>query len=209
MPTEHKNPRRAPTPQQWRFAAEYIKDWKKSNAAIRAGYAKSSAGKTAAELLRHPEIKAYIDAIKAEVKVELRERAVLSSKRTVQLIADMAYFELADFFHPDGSPKAPRELSPAAAAAVQGFKVTKVEVGKGANKRTVLEYEYRLVNKVAAADMAAKVTGEYKADNEQRRNARDMSDDELIARIIELSAGGGTPKDETTVTTPPATPTLQ
>ena len=50
----------------------------------------------------------------------------------------------------------------------------------------MLVTSYQLHNKIASLDMAAKVTGEYAKDNAQRRPARELSDDELEARILEL-----------------------
>lgn len=56
------------TPKQAAFVAEYVKDQNATQAAIRAGYAQSSAHVTGHELLKHPKI--------SEALTKVREQAV-------------------------------------------------------------------------------------------------------------------------------------
>ena len=56
------------TPKQAAFVAEYVKDGNATQAAIRAGYAQSSAHVTGHELLKHPKI--------SEALTKVREQAV-------------------------------------------------------------------------------------------------------------------------------------
>lgn len=188
--------------QAQRFVAEYVKDWHGTKAAIRAGYSAKSAANRASLLLAHPEVKAYIDACKAAVKERLHEHVALASEHTLRVIADVAYFDPRRFVHKDGSTKNLHELDDQSALAVAGFKTTEQWVTTGKTRRKVVQTEYRLVNRVAALDMAAKVTGEYAKDNEQRRNAREMTDDEIRARLLTLMSGRDDGKSS-------ALPTLQ
>ena len=185
-----------------RFLAEYVLDWNPKQAAIRAGAPEKGAQAKAYTWLSHPEAQKYLAECRAAVKEKVMERFKLSSDRTQQLMADLAYFDLADFFNRDGSPKPVTELSEPAKRAVQGFKTSEAWVGRGKSRRKVVQIEYRLVNRVSAADMAAKVTGEYKADNEQRRSAHDMTDDEIRARIAVLWATANATDGDKTATPP-------
>lgn len=55
------------TPKQRRFADEYLVDHVATQAAIRAGYSKRSAHAQGHDLLKKPEIRAYIEAKEAEI----------------------------------------------------------------------------------------------------------------------------------------------
>lgn len=175
------------SPLGWRFIAEWAKDQNVTAAARRAGCPESSAGSTGMKLMQHPTVKAYVDEVRAKMAAIVKEKVVVASERTLSAMAGMAYFDPIDFVNEDGSTKNINELPPHARLAVQGFKTAEVVV----RGKKVVTTEYRLVNRVAAVDMAAKVTGEYKVDNQQRRNAREMSDEDLMLRIQTLAAGAG------------------
>lgn len=59
------------TAKQMRFCDEYLIDLNATQAAIRAGYSKKTAGVTAAENLKKPIIREYIDARMAEKEATL------------------------------------------------------------------------------------------------------------------------------------------
>lgn len=175
-----------------RFMAEYIKDCNGTQAALRAGYAVSTAAHTSVILLQHPEIKAYVEKVRTQAKRMLIEHARLTSQRTQEQMAALAYFDPRRLVHSDGTPKKVHELDDVAAAAIAGFD-TRVEwvkhPGEKRAKRVVTTV-YRLHNKIAALDLAAKVTGEFAKDNAQRRPARELTDDELEARIAAIQEAG-------------------
>ena len=176
------------TARQMRFMAEYIKDSNATQASIRVGIAPANAAKWGSAALKHPEIRQYVADHRAAAKKILAEHSRLTSQKTQTEMATLAYFDPRRLVHPDGTAKKVSELDDIAAAAIAGF-TTRVEwVRKpGAKKATkVLITGYTLHNKIAALDMAAKVTGEYAKDNAQRRPARELSDDELEARILEI-----------------------
>ena len=76
-------------------------------------------------------------------------------------------------FNDDGTMKPIHTLHAAAAANIAGFEVEERFEGTGAKRKAVaVVKKVRLVNQVAALDMAARVTGEFAKDNEQRRPAR-------------------------------------
>ncbi|MGN1031660.1 MAG: terminase small subunit [Butyricicoccaceae bacterium] len=58
------------TEKQKRFADEYLVDSNATQAAVRAGYSKKTAGSIGQENLKKPEIKSYIDEELARLKAE-------------------------------------------------------------------------------------------------------------------------------------------
>ena len=58
------------TEKQKRFAEEYLIDLNATQAAIRAGYSESSAGRNANRMMKNEEIKTYIDAALARLRAE-------------------------------------------------------------------------------------------------------------------------------------------
>jgi phage terminase small subunit len=170
------------TPQQHRFVTEYVQDWNGTQAAIRAGYSPSSAADVASRLLRHPEVEQLIADCRAEMRKRVEKTVALAAERTLQTMADLAYFDPADMVHEDGTPKSIKQMPLSARRAIAGFEVT--VSGKGENQ--VVTTKVRLVSRAQAVDMAAKVAGAYKADNDQRRNAKEMTDSELMQRAMTL-----------------------
>lgn len=180
------------SPQQSRFVAEYVQDWNASKAAVRAGY---SVGRATA-LLKHPEVAAYIKKCRDTIAEQVQERVTLASERTLKEMAAVAYFNVRDYVRPDGTWKNITELTPEQAIALAGAEITETWVGKGAARKRTVSTNPRFISKLSALDMAAKVMGDYKRDNEQRRSARDMTDDDIRLRILELM-GQAKPAAET------------
>lgn len=75
---------------QKRFADEYLKDFKITAAAIRAGYAEATAGKVGWTTLRKPVVKTYIATRLKELE--------MSAEETTKLITNIAKGNLADYF---------------------------------------------------------------------------------------------------------------
>jgi hypothetical protein len=78
------------TTKQKRFAEEYIKDWNATQAAIRAGYSRKTAGIQGFEVLRHPEVKKYINEKLSEFS--------LSADEVLKAISDIAKSNLNEYF---------------------------------------------------------------------------------------------------------------
>ena len=181
--------RRRLPPQIERFVAAYMANANATGAALKAGYAPRSAKQQGSRLLKRPDV---IEAMREHRKllgrqhVQTLERIALDGERTREALARLAYFDPRKLVNPDGSAKNLHELDEQSAAAVAGFEVSESWIGSGKNRCKVITTKVRLVNRVAALDMAAKVTGEYATDNQQRRNVREMSDDDIRARILEL-----------------------
>jgi phage terminase small subunit len=196
------NPTRPLSERQERFIAEYLLDFNQTQAAIRAGYSLKSASVVGFHLLRHPVIAARVQEHRDRVRKALDERIELTTERTIQTLADLAYFDPLNMVNSDGTPKNIQQMDRASRMAIQGFEVTSQWVGKGETRRKVVTTKVRLASRASAIDMAAKVAGAYAKDNEQRRNARELSDEEIKRRLAELLGGES-------ALTPPEGATLQ
>jgi len=63
-------------PKQQRFVEEYVIDWNGTQAAIRAGYSKTSAKVTASRLLTKANIKSAINTLRIEIRDACYSQAV-------------------------------------------------------------------------------------------------------------------------------------
>lgn len=103
-----------------------------TKAYIAAGYSERGASASASALLRNPKIQAAITArtSKALSKIDF------SVERTLQGIANLAFYDPREFYREDGSLKAVPELTYEAACALQGFEIDKLfeHFGKGGAK---------------------------------------------------------------------------
>ena len=86
------------TAKQARFVDQYLIDLNATQAAIRAGYKKHTAGQIGHELLKKPEI---IDAIDA-AKIARSERTKIDADWVLKRLADEADADLADLYDDNG-----------------------------------------------------------------------------------------------------------
>lgn len=180
-----------------RFIAAYAGD--ATAAALGAGYAPRSAKQQGHRLLKRPDVIEALRERRQQIRKEealALERVALSAERTLQAIADLAYFDPIDMVHADGSLKNVQEMDRVSRMALQGFKVTSQWVGQGEERRKVVTTEVKLASRAGALDQAARVLGLYAKDNkQQRRDTREMTDEELMARAREIMGVHGRPDD--------------
>ena len=74
------------------FAEEYMLDCNATQAAIRAGYSKKTAGQIGYELLRHPSVKAYVQSLCTARLAQIRT----VSDRALDELAKIAFGEEAN-----------------------------------------------------------------------------------------------------------------
>lgn len=86
------------TPKQQRFIYEYLLDLSATQAAIRAGYSKRTAGIQGAQLLAKPEIAAAIEA----AKLARSDRTQLDSDFVLARLVEEANADIKDVFGPNG-----------------------------------------------------------------------------------------------------------
>jgi phage terminase small subunit len=176
------------TPKQAAFAAEYLKDFNARQAAERAGYSPKSARVEGPRLLSHPAVAALIAPKREEAVIERAEainRMVLTAERTRLEIARIAYFDPRKMFGKDGRPLSITELDDDTAAVIAGLDVSEERDPEG----NVIGYvkKWKLADKNAALEKAAKIQGLYEADNAQTRPTgrplADFTTEELRAAL--------------------------
>lgn len=168
------------------FCREWPKDENGRQAAIRAGYAPSTADNRAWYLLGKKEIRDAIDEIRKEAAMRLD----ISDIRVLREYAKLGFANMDDYsvLLPTGE-RVP-DLSRCTRdqmAAVAELTVDEYVEGRGEDKRTVKRIKFKLHSKVQALDALAKHLGLFQKDNEQSR--ADM--DPLAALIKAVQEGDG------------------
>ena len=143
------------SPKQALFVAEYLKDLNATQAALRAGYAKSTAEAQASRLLGVVGIREAVEAGRAKQL----EAAGLSAERNLRELAAIAYSDTRTFFDEQGNVKPISEWSPEMGAAVAGFEVVlkNAAAGDGIIDRVL---KIKRESKVKALEMAMKHFGQ-------------------------------------------------
>ncbi len=146
------------TAQQQLFVDEYIIDLNGTQAAIRAGYAESSARATASRLLTIDNIQ---DAI-AEARKEQQKRTQITADRVLLEVARLAMYDPRKFFNASGDLLGIHDLDGDTAAALAGMDVMELSDGAGSVKKI------KLVDKGPNLERLMKHLGLYERDNEQK-----------------------------------------
>lgn len=135
------------TPKQQKFCDEYLIDLNATRAALRAGYSSSTA--LSGALMRIPKIAAYLQQRTAAVSRE----AGITHKMVLTELGKIAFSNMANYYHKDGSLKGVHELTPDEAAALWCLKVSD---GKDGQSTFI-----RLNNKLSALEKIARHLGFY------------------------------------------------
>lgn len=149
---------RALTAQQQLFVEEYIIDLNGTQAAIRAGYAESSARATASRLLTIDNIQNAI----AEARKEQQKRTQITADRVLLEVARLAMYDPRKFFNASGELLGIHDLDDDTAAALAGMDVMDLPDGAGSVKKI------KLVDKGPNLERLMKHLGLYERDNEQK-----------------------------------------
>lgn len=133
-----------------------------TQAALAAGFSPNSAAQQGSRLLKHVEVQQALNIRRAEVLDKFK----LTTERTYQEIARLAYSDPRKFFNADGSIKPIHELDDDCAAAIAGIdfdeiKADGIVIG---HTRKIKQWD-----KNAALEKAAKILGLFGKDNEQNR----------------------------------------
>lgn len=146
---------------QERFVAAYLAcDFNATEAARQAGYEPSRADVTGFELLQKPHIKA---AIAKHTKKTL-DKLDLSTERTLEYVARLAFFDPIDLFEDDGSLKLLKDMPPAARSVIAGLEVTELFDGAtGEQKHAIgLIKKLKLTDRQGALDKLMRYHALYK-----------------------------------------------
>jgi phage terminase small subunit len=105
---------------QARFSQEYVLDLNATQAAIRAGYSKKTAGQIGERLLKKVEIAAAIAAAKAERS----ERTMIGADRVLRELARIAFLDIGKAFTEGGQLKPLHEMDEDTRRAISGLEVS-------------------------------------------------------------------------------------
>lgn len=162
------------TRRQERFVAEYVSCLNGKQAAIRAGYSRTSAQQLATNMLATPAIQA---AVAAETESYLK-RVEVSTEKTLRELALIAYADHADYYCQDdkGRPIVDLRNVPPGGSKVIAEVTNKLTEG-GDGKPDVREVKIKLHSKTVALDMLCRYLGllKDKSDDAGNDEARQLA----------------------------------
>ncbi len=163
------------SPKQAAFIDEYLIDSNATQAAIRAGYSEKTAKQMGTENLSKPAIYAAIAAKQAILDAQRMTRLAsmeLTKDRVALEIARLAFFDPRKMFDANGQPRGLHDLDDDTAACIAGVEVLEQFEGRGEDRVFVGELKkYKIADKNAALEKAAKIVGSYEEDNTQNAAA--------------------------------------
>lgn len=139
---------------QNKFVTEYIKDWNATQAAIRAGYSKKTAGALGFELLKKPEIS---DAIR-QIQTEQRTAAIMELDEALTILSSIARGRICDYMDEDGRIDSTK-LRSNQPSAVQSIETDMHIEGSNADPTYVHTTKFKLHSPIAAIQQLAKMRG--------------------------------------------------
>jgi phage terminase small subunit len=157
------------TPQQEKFAQSVVSGMSQAEA-YRQAYPKSQKWKEAAvwsqssRLMANSIVSSRVDALLKKSA----EKAGIDATETMREIRLLAQSDIAGIMHDDGTVRLPHELDARTRAAVASFEID--PTGR---------IKYKFWDKNSALDKAARISGLYEKDNNQRTDSLS----ELLARL--------------------------
>lgn len=121
------------TRKQEAFCQEYIIDFNATQAAIRAGYSKKTAGSIGFENLKKPEIQKRL----AGLIKKRSERAEITADRVLAECMRVALADVGEAFDENGNIKAIHDIPEDVRRAISGFEVIEEFQGEGKDKEFV------------------------------------------------------------------------
>lgn len=174
---------------QDKFVREYLIDGNATQAAIRAGYAPTSAAGMGCYLLKRPHIRAALDRARTRA---LAQRDITTA-RILEEYRRLAFSDIRGLFNPDGSMRAPGEWDDETAAAVAGLEVsrTRTTYPDQAGQPTIEDaiVKVKRWDKLKALEVLAKYTGVLRDGNQAARTEAPPLDPTRIARMDDTTLG--------------------
>lgn len=166
------------TPKQERFVDEYLTDLNATQAAIRAGYSKKTAGRQAMELLNKTHIAAEISSRKQQIANDTG----ITRDRIINEMARLAFFNIKGLVDDDGRPKQVHELSDDVAAAINGIEIT--IIGNQEDQESHVK-KCRIPNKNKALENLAKILGYMDREGGNKDSAEMLAEamNNLVSRL--------------------------
>jgi phage terminase small subunit len=173
-------------PKQTVFVTEYLLSGNATQSAIAAGYSPKTAYRMGYENLRKPQIASVLAQKQIEIAKRQDERLEameLTEARVTRETARIAFFDPRKLFDAQGNPKAITELDDDTAAAISGLDVLEEYEGTGKERRLVgYIKKYKIADKNAALERAAKILAMFGKDNAQKA-------DPFAVLLLEIASG--------------------
>jgi phage terminase small subunit len=131
-----------------------------TDAALAAGFSPKTAAQQGSRLLKHVEVQQALNSRRTEVLQKFQ----LTTDRTLQEIARLAFSDVRKLFGPDGQLKPIHELDDDAAACISSIDIDELRDGQniiGVSKK------FKHWDKNSALEKAMKHLGAYERDNAQ------------------------------------------
>lgn len=141
------------------FCEEYLKDNNATQAAIRAGYSKKTAGSQGQRLLKNVEIEEYVGLLKKDAL----ERNKISVDELVGMLADMSTWEVSDLYNEYGKIKKLTDWP-------KGARMSLLTVPTTTSVNEIDEKSIKFIDRKGTIIELMKYHGAYRKDNEQKRN---------------------------------------
>lgn len=146
------------------FCNTYLIDLNATQAAIRAGYSKSTAKQIASENLSKPYLQDYI----AELQAQLAEKAKVTPEMVIAELQKIGFSNIQDFLEQGNSITDISELPREVAACVKSIKKSVTEWGSGKDAGTRTTTSFEIYDKLSALEKIGRHLGIFEADNKQR-----------------------------------------
>jgi len=146
---------------------EYIRDGNATRAYLAANPSckLTTAATEGSKLLGNPKVAAVV----AEQREATAARIELTAERVMLETARLAFFDPRKLFDADGAPLPVNELDDHTAAAIAGLEALEQFEGSGDERRFVgMLKKYKVADKNAALERAAKLLGMFEKDNRQK-----------------------------------------
>ncbi|MDE1867538.1 MAG: terminase small subunit [Thaumarchaeota archaeon] len=159
------------TPQQKRFAREYVFDLSVTKAAIRSGYSLKTATFSGSRLMADPRIKIAIK----EAQEEMANATGITPERVLQEFAKIAFANIKDYTYQSDSGDTCIDLENMSRDAAAALTELTVETAKG--KTTVRKVKVKPADKIAALVQLGKHLGMFK---EQIEHSGSLTLEQLV-----------------------------
>ena len=166
------------------FFAEYISDFDPERAARRAGYMPERARKIGESILKKPEAQAVIDELVKKRQLENTPRI----ERVLEMLTSGVVRDPMWYINPDGTAKAPWELSIEARFAVESVQ-TKLH-GKDPKNQTI-EFVYKFVDKLKCVELAGRYLGVWKDNVKHSFDLTTLTDEQINEQLRLLGSAAG------------------
>lgn len=134
-----------------------------THAALAAGFSPKSAASQGSRLLKNVKVQQELNNRRSEVLAKFK----LTTERTLQEIARLAYSDPRSFYNLDGSLKKIHELDDDCAASIASIEMDEI---KAQGEVIGVTRKIKQWDKNSALEKAVKILGLYLKDNEQSRS---------------------------------------